>query len=89
MIFVIITALTARFEKGLLRYVVLAAAFTFIAVVGDAFAAVFHGRSGTGAKWAVLLGNFFGSFGMQWCAVAYYRTVFLPKASTLTLFAGS
>ena len=72
MIFVIITALTSKLEKGLLRYVVLAAAFTFVAVVGDAFAALFRGRPGTGARWAVLLGNFFGAFGSHWCAVSYF-----------------
>ena len=72
MIFVIITALTAKLEKGLLRYVVLAAAFTFVAVVGDAVAALFRGMPGTGARWAVLLGNFFGAFGSHWCAVSYF-----------------
>jgi len=72
MIFVIITALNAKLEKGLLRYVVLAAAFTFVAVVGDAFAALFRGMPGTGARWAVLLGNFFGAFGSHWCAVSYF-----------------
>ena len=72
MVFVIITALNAKLEKGLLRYVILAAAFTFVAVVGDAVAALFRGMPGTGARWTVLLGNFFGALGSYWCAVFFF-----------------
>ena len=66
---VIIMAIFMRIEKGLFRFVMLAGVFTIIAATGDAVAAIFRGVAGDGARWAVLIGNFFGVAGLLWSAV--------------------
>ena len=73
---VIIMAVFMRFEKGLFRYVLLAGLFTIIASLSDAVAAIFRGMEGTGARWAVLLGNFLGVAGLLWGAVFFANTLF-------------
>ena len=75
-VFAIVAALVMRADKGLLRYVVLAGVFTVVASVGDAVAAVFRGAAGAGARWAVVLGNFFGVFGLLLSAVFYAVALF-------------
>ena len=73
---VIIMAIFMRIEKGLFRFVMLAGVFTIIAATGDAVAAIFRGVAGDGARWAVLIGNFFGVAGLLWSAVFYANTLF-------------
>lgn len=73
---VIIMAIFMRIEKGLFRFVFLAGVFTAIAATGDAVAAIYRGVAGEGARWAVLLGNFFGVAGLLWGAVFYANTFF-------------
>lgn len=75
-VFAIVAVLILRADKGMLRHVVLAGTFTVMASVGDAIAAVFRGAPGQAARWAVILGNFFGVLGLLLCAVFYAAALF-------------
>ena len=75
-VFAIVMARGMRLEKGLMHYVLLACIFTIVNAVGDAIAALFRGMPGETARWAVVLGNFFGAGGSMLCAIFYAEILF-------------